>query len=102
MLSCGFDRTLRIWSRKDAPHLVHGGAPAPAAAGTLADWRCENVLVGHNDAVLCCAFAPQRGSSPSGVVASACRDGHVRAWRLADVPKFSSADAAALGLPGLY
>lgn len=96
LVTCSFDRTLRVWRRR--------GAAATAGAGSVVDgsrtafsgtWRCENILVGHNDAVISCAFAP----GERGVVASGARDGVARAWRLADVPQITAADASAYGVP---
>lgn len=83
LVTCGFDRTVRLWHRPQ---------------GTVqAMWTCENVLSGHTDAVLTCAFAPGN-AAVGGVVASGSRDGTARAWRLADVPPLSAADAAYYGV----
>mmetsp|Transcript_82363 Transcript_82363/g.228518 ORF Transcript_82363/g.228518 Transcript_82363/m.228518 type:complete len:344 (+) Transcript_82363:130-1161(+) len=103
LVTCGYDRTLRVWR-----HYGGGSGAADAGATSSADgsclgsnpgsggtWRCENILVGHNDAVLSCAFAP----GTRGVVASGARDGSARAWRLADVPQITAAEAAAHGVP---
>lgn len=84
LVTCGFDKTLRLWSRP-------AGRGAPPCLG---NWRCENVLVGHHDAVLSCAFSPVSGGKE--VVASGARDGSARAWRLADVPQYSHSDSAPL------
>jgi len=86
LVTCGLDKTLRVWS-------CHG-SKSPNS------WRCDNILVGHNDAVMSCAFSP--GHSGKDVVASGARDGSARAWRLADVPQFNAADAATYGLPLSY
>lgn len=90
LVSSGFDKTLRIW----AP--VADGAAA-AAAGPPLEWRCENILAGHGDAVLASAFAP----GGAAVVASGSRDGMSRAWRLKDVPFFTVADAQQYNVPPL-
>lgn len=82
LVTCGMDKTLRLWIRR---------------GGSAGIWKCENVLVGHHDAVLSCAFSPSAGGKE--VVASGARDGSARAWRLADVPRYTSADAATYGLP---
>lgn len=83
LVTCGFDRTVRLWRRQQ-------GTPEAA-------WLCDNVLSGHADAVLSCAFAPGN-ASVGGVVASGSRDGTARAWRIADVPPLSAADAAYYGV----
>lgn len=83
LVTCGFDRTVRLWRWQQ-------GALQPS-------WVCENVLAGHGDAVLSCAFAPGN-AAVGGVVASGSRDGTARAWRLADVPPLSAADAAYYGV----
>lgn len=88
LVTCGFDRTLRVWRQ-------HDSTQARAATSREGVWRCENILVGHKDAVLTCAFAP---ASHAGVVASGSRDGVARAWRLSDVPQITGADAAAYGV----
>jgi len=93
LVTCGFDRTLRVWRCSGGDT---GGNCDTVSHGTAHDtWRCENILCGHNDVVLACAFAP--GSA--GIVASGARDGVARAWRLADVPQFTAADAANYGVP---
>lgn len=73
LVSCGIDRTLRIW-----------GARRNAAARI--EWRCEQVLQGHDDAVLSCSYAP---AHTPGIVASGSRDGTARVWRLSEVPQAS-------------
>lgn len=85
LVTCSYDRTLRVWSRRSS---------SGAGSGT---WRCDNVLVGHNDAVVSCAISP--GTGKHAVVASAARDGVARAWRLANVPQFTAGDASAYGIP---
>jgi len=84
LLTCGMDQTLQLWGvyGPDAKRDPHRGTGS---------WQRENVLVGHHDVVLSCVFAPPSGSQ---VVASGARDGTTRAWRLADVPRFTSADAS--------
>lgn len=94
LVTCGFDRTLQIWSPRGGSGGAARVAEQPGQAGS--PWHRENVLVGHSDAILTCAFAPGKGSA---LVASGCRDGTVRAWRLADVPRFTGADAVNYGLP---
>lgn len=98
LVTCGFDRTLRVWRRRrgDSSGAGSGAAGSDVGDGTApgATWRCENILVGHGDAVLSCAFGPEG----TGVVASGARDGAARAWRLADVPQITAADAAAHGV----
>lgn len=119
LVTCGLDRTLRLWRFRgsintDAGVSNQGGvgvssASTPnrigtvAAGGTLGTsigssvngtWRCENVLLGHNDAVMSCAFLPD---PKLGIVASGARDGGARAWRLADVPLTKPTDP---GVPG--
>lgn len=121
LVTCGLDRTLRIWRRRDGAGGSSAGgdgsggsAPAgsgdaglpstgalagsivgtSATAGVAPSWYCDNVLVGHGDAVLSCAVS---FASP-GIIASGAFDGSARAWRLADVPQFTPADAAAYGL----
>lgn len=96
LVTCGFDRTLRVWRRHEGSHNRASSSRAGTTARVderAATWRCENILVGHHDLVLSCAFAHQ-----DGIVASGARDGSVRAWRLADVPQITAADAAAYGL----
>lgn len=85
LVTCGLDKTLRVW-------ICLG-----STSNTPNSWRCDNILVGHNDAVMSCAFSPSH--SGNDLVASGARDGSARVWRLADVPKFTAADAAAYGLP---
>lgn len=92
LVTCGADRTLRVWrptgasaSRGRGQSLGEGvaGAEAVPGAGVVSEtWLCEQLLVGHADLVLSCAFSPLG----SGLVASGARDGVARAWRLADVP----------------
>jgi len=93
MVTCSIDRTLRVWRQRPST----GGTPGAVLLGTAASagsWRCENILVGHGDVVLACAFSPDA----KGIVASGARDGIARAWRLADVPQITAADAAAHGV----
>lgn len=84
LVTCGMDKTLRVWSRRG------GGASS-------ANWKLDNVLAGHHDAVMACSFSPT--STGKEVVGSGARDGSARVWRLADVPKFNTADSPAYGMP---
>lgn len=105
LLSCGADRTLRVWkanengSRKnslatggtftenDSSGIVGGnGSSTDLDTGDMdsGGWCFDRVLVGHADMVLSCAFSP---APRIGIVASGARDGAARVWRLADVPQ---------------
>lgn len=104
LVTCGFDRTLRIWRRREGANNGTSGNARPggsdaelpstgALAGSIvgsssnslnafSSWYCENVLVGHGDAVMSCAVS----FANNGIIASGALDGSARAWRLADVP----------------
>eukprot|EP00927_Polykrikos_kofoidii_P049975 TRINITY_DN43942_c0_g1_i1.p1 TRINITY_DN43942_c0_g1~~TRINITY_DN43942_c0_g1_i1.p1 ORF type:complete len:336 (+),score=41.95 TRINITY_DN43942_c0_g1_i1:340-1347(+) len=79
LVTCCADRVLRVW--KDG-----GDARGKLADGAIGRWSCEQILSGHNDFVLSCAFSPLPApGSSAGVVASGARDGLGRAWRLGDL-----------------
>merc|ERR1712039_609756 len=113
MVTCGFDRTLRVWRRRggsirssscssSSSSSCQYSSIAGASTSPACSWRCENVLVGHGDVVMSCAFAHGVAEVGGGIlVASGARDGLVRAWRLADVPQLTAAEAAAQGVPFL-
>mmetsp|Transcript_24052 Transcript_24052/g.66901 ORF Transcript_24052/g.66901 Transcript_24052/m.66901 type:complete len:333 (-) Transcript_24052:109-1107(-) len=92
LVTCGSDRTLRLWCCRNADLSRLGGGD-----GNGASWRCEQILVGHGDAVLSCAFSPV--TSSGGIVASGARDGAARVWRLADVPLHPVLETTSCGLP---
>lgn len=94
LVTCGVDRTLRVWKHRAGG--AGSGNASSSSSGSVAavsSWLCDNVLIGHSDSVLSCAFAPD------GLVASGSLDGLARVWRLEDVPQFTAADAAACGIP---
>lgn len=72
LITCGFDRTVRVWSRSKHRADDDGGT-----------WNCDNILAGHSDAILACAYSPTN----AGIVASGANDGGLRAWRLTDAPR---------------